>query len=122
MVSHRPADNRFYWLSADGISPGCVREDIAKWKPVVAPATVQGRIGADNQIHIHAKNWKRITIWISREMTVIDKPVTILVNTVTKMNAREIKPNLATMLEDFYTRGDRQRLFVAKVELGLTER
>src|SRR5262249_9216272 len=96
--------------------------DISKYRPLTAPATLQGRVGENNTLHLHAKNWQKVTIWFTRESIAWDKPVTILLNTVTRMNAKEIKPNLTTLLEDFYVRGDRQRLYLAKVELGLTER
>jgi hypothetical protein len=32
---------------------------------------------------------------------------------------RKVVPNLATLLEDFYQRGDRQRLYWVKVEFSL---
>ena len=43
----------------------------------------------------------------------------IYVNTQLRHFNRKVAPNLGTVLEDFYQRGDRQRLFWAKVEVSL---
>ena len=48
-----------------------------------------------------------------------DKPVTFFINSqITRAN-RKVVPSLSTLLEEFYQHGDRQRLFVAKLEFGL---
>ena len=48
-----------------------------------------------------------------------EKPVTVTVNGKIGWANRRVVPDLATVLEDFYIRGDRQRLFVAKLTFGL---
>ena len=45
-----------------------------------------------------------------------DKPITIRVNNVILWNRRRIAANPGTLLEDFYERGDRQRLCLARVD------
>src|SRR5262249_12883802 len=125
-VSNRTTDDRFYWLSAEGIADSCIN-DYAKWKKWPFPqATLQGRITPDNTIRLtNVMHWKKVTVWISRDMVPVGQPgkpvtMTIQVNNVSRI--REIKPSLTVLLEDFYQRGDRQRLFVAKEELTVTGR
>lgn len=122
-VSNRATDDRFYWLSGENIKEESINELGKNWKQLRAPATLQGRVAADNTISlINIRHWQKVTIWISRDMVALDKPVTILLNTVTRVNKKEIKPSLTVLLEDFYQRGDRQRLFVAKEEFTVTGR
>ena len=47
-----------------------------------------------------------------------DKPVTVNVNFKVRYNGEFVKPSLTTLLEDFYERGDRQRLYLARLELA----
>lgn len=121
MSSMRPGDNRFYWLSGEGINPTSVN-DLDKWRSLAVPATLQGRIAESNTIRIYAKNWKTITLWFTRGMIEFDKPVSIWIGTELRMKDKKISPSLATLLEDFYLRGDRSRLFLQKLELPLTNR
>ena len=44
------------------------------------------------------------------------KPVTVKINRRAYWTNKLVTPSAATMLEDFYERGDRQRLFMAKLE------
>ena len=55
-----------------------------------------------------------MTVWLGPGMIDFEKPVTIHLNS--RMSNRKIQPSLGTLVEDFYLRGDRQRLFFAKVE------
>lgn len=116
--SMRPTDNRFYWLSGDNMNKGSIN-DIANWKPLMAPATLQGRIAESNTINVHAKNYRQIYVWLARGMVDFDKPVTVNLNTGTKINQRKITPNMGILMEDFYQRGDRQRLYVYRIDLTM---
>ena len=44
------------------------------------------------------------------------RPVTVKWNSNAVWNKQTVAPSLATLLEDLADRGDRQRLFVAKLE------
>jgi acetyl esterase/lipase len=116
--SMRPTDNRFYWLSGDDISSKSTNS-MRGWSSRVLPALLQGAIGSGNQINISGHGYKAITVWLGPGMIDFDKPVNIYVNVHLGFGNRKITPNVATLLEDFYERGDRQRLFYAKVELPL---
>jgi len=47
-----------------------------------------------------------------------DKPLKVYVNASETFAHRKLAPNLETLLEDFYLRGDRQRVFFARVEVS----
>jgi hypothetical protein len=53
----------------------------------------------------------------SRTMVDFTRPVKITVNRAAYGREHLIAPSLATMMEDLYSRGDRQRLFWAFEEL-----
>ena len=80
-------------------------------------ATLQARI-KDNDIQIYARGFKRVTIWLGQGMLDFEKPTRIMLNQM-NCGSRKIMPNLETLLEDFYLRGDRQRHFFAKMEIPL---
>src|SRR5262249_7580292 len=113
----RNEDNRFYWLSTSDISPKCIMPDT--WKPSVIEATMAARIITGNRVNVTTYGLKQVSVWFGRGLKVdIDKPVTILVNNAVKW-AKKVKPDLATLLEDFYERSDRQRLYIARVDMDL---
>ena len=67
-----------------------------------------------------------VTVWLGRNgagesMIDFDKPITIRWTRdgrfSTPWNKKKVTPSLATLLEDLGNRDDRQRLFLAKVEL-----
>jgi hypothetical protein len=119
----RAGDNRFYWLSTDAINEACLNS-VARWRVNVTPATLTARIDpTTNEVSVRATGLKQLTVWFGRDvkgtpMIDFDKPVLIRVGLETKHN-NKVSPSLATMLEDLYQRGDRQRLFLAKVSLDL---
>jgi pimeloyl-ACP methyl ester carboxylesterase len=118
-LAMRPTDNRFYWLTGDSLNPRSIN-DIAKWNSLTAPGTLQGKLTEGNQISVYVKNYKKVTIWLGPGGVIdLTKPVSISLNTGLRVKEKMLTPSLATLLEDFYQRGDRQRLFVVKVELGL---
>ena len=51
-----------------------------------------------------------------------DKPVTLWVNSSQLGAPREVKPSLAVLMEDLYRRGDRQRLYLARIDLTLSKK
>jgi len=65
---------------------------------------------------VTVRNLKQVSVWLGRDMVDFTKPVNINVNNVPRWINKEIKPHLATLMEDFYPRGDRQRLFFARVD------
>ncbi len=117
--SHRPTDNRFYWLTVDGISERAVIGDVRNFNHYLVPSIVQGKVSEANRLNVSVRGFKQLTVWIGRGMVDFDKPVTISVNQAAAPTTRKITPSLQTLLEDFYQRGDRGRLFLARVDFNL---
>jgi pimeloyl-ACP methyl ester carboxylesterase len=114
----RSGDNRFYWLSVDAVDERQLNEG-PRFNPRLLGASLQGTRGG-NQITVHAQSVRRLTVWFRSGdgATDFDKPVAIYVN-ATKRFERKVTPSRETLLEDLYARGDRQRLYVARVELDV---
>jgi predicted esterase len=115
--SMRASDNRFYWLTTDGLNERH-ENSAGSWNTRVGAASIQGHIGEGNQISISLRGFKRVTVWLGPGMVDFDKPVSIRANANFAWPNHRVKPSLETLLEDFYQRGDRQRLFWAKAVLG----
>lgn len=116
--SMRPSDNHFYWLSAEQLNERHVN-DARTWSNKVLPATLQARVNEGNQISVNGHGFKRVTVWLGQGMIDFEKPVSVNVNSQLFLGNRRIRPSLAELLEDFYQRGDRERLYWAKLELTL---
>src|SRR5262249_41980684 len=122
--SMRPTDNRFYWLTTDAIAERSCNSP-ERWNPHVQPARLCARIDpAGNEVFVRAANVKQVTVWLGRNgkgegMGDFGRPVTVRVNLTAPWSARKVTPSLETLLRDLRDRGDRQRLFLAKIDLNL---
>ncbi len=119
----RQTDNHFYWLSTQQVMPRCLNSATA-WNTATVPAMLTGKIDpATNEIRVTAKGVKQVTVWLGRNaqgqnMINFDKKVTIYVNGPAGARRPEkLTPSLATLLEVLYQTGDRQRLFLAHVDI-----
>jgi hypothetical protein len=116
----RATDNRFYWVSTDSISPSNLN-DAGRWNPAVLTATLWGHVNRqDNSIILGTRGLRQVSIWLvrdSRGSGLIDftAPVIVLINGRAKVSAK-VTPSMETLLEDLYQRGDRQRLFLARLD------
>lgn len=112
----RQIDNHFYWLSTSEIDDQHLSEPRYDYK--TSPAALDGRIAEGNQIIIEQRKLHQLTVWLGvdmRERIDFDKPLTIRVNNALLFQRHRVQPDLTTLLEDLYDRGDRQRLVLAKV-------
>jgi Esterase PHB depolymerase len=116
--SLRPTDNHFYWVELEGLEDRHTNE-ARGWKSGIAPASVQARIGEGNQINLHGTGFHRAILWFRPGMIDFDKPVKLYVNGQQTFAPRKVVPNLETLLEEFYLQGDRQRVFLARLEVPL---
>jgi hypothetical protein len=108
----RPGDGPFYWLQADRIAPQFLNS-FANWRRI-SPARVQATVAADNRILIHTKGVSRVTVWLAPGLVDFKKKVSVQVN-LSNLKPIDVQPSLETLLEDYYQRGDRDRVFVAKL-------
>jgi pimeloyl-ACP methyl ester carboxylesterase len=124
-VTQRATDNSFYWLTTDGIKPRYVNSE-TDWHNSVPSATLRAKIILDQgAISVETVGLSNATVWLGRNgngesMIDFDKPLTVRWNRdgapSTPWNKKKVTPRLETLLEDLGNRGDRQRLFVAKLE------
>ncbi len=113
-LSLRDSDNRFYWISSEGLLPN-QSVDGRSWRNGVLGGTVYARIH-ENTIQINSRNFKRLTVWLTKEMIDFSKPVSVRINGEPRLNNLRVQASLKTLLEDVYQRGDRQRVFCARLE------
>jgi predicted esterase len=140
--SMRDCDNRFYWLTTDSIHPNCINSS-KEWAKGKRPAEFQAQLTSAasvdfkldpknpkldpkkpivdkvrtwNQINVKTYGLKQVTIWLGPNMIDFTKPV-IIYHKGDQLKQRMVHPSLATLLEDFLHQWDRQRLFLAKIEL-----
>jgi pimeloyl-ACP methyl ester carboxylesterase len=116
-VTMRRADNSFYWLSADEMNSRQLNEDLAAWNPKVTGVRLQAAIGK-NQISVTTESVTRLSVWLSTQHHIdYEQPVTVILNNKpVPVFSKKVKPSLQTLLDDLAERGDRQRLFVARLE------
>jgi pimeloyl-ACP methyl ester carboxylesterase len=110
----RQGDNRFYWLSTNALKDVCLN-DASEWKNERVGATLEGHISEGNQIHLNVRGVKDVTVWLGRDMIDFTKPLTVRINGGLVLTNRKVTPSLSTLLEDLYERGDRQRVYWAKL-------
>jgi pimeloyl-ACP methyl ester carboxylesterase len=120
----RACDNRFWWLSTNAISPSSL---YGTGRPLgrVQTATLHGRIDPDsNEIFLKVSGLRQVTVWLGRSargasMIDFDRPLTVRVGFAARVAGRRVQPSLAVLLEDLYQRGDRQQMYLAKIDLDL---
>jgi pimeloyl-ACP methyl ester carboxylesterase len=120
----RAENNRFYWLSTSDVMPRNVVTP-ERWKNSVPPASLTGRIDpVGNDIQLRVSGVRKVTVWLGRNargqyMVDLEKPLTVRVGFGVRVNRRLVRPSLKVLLEDLHERGDRQQLFVAKVDVDV---
>ncbi len=117
-VTQRTTDNSFYWLTTDDVQ----QRFLTLANP---PARVEARIDlADNTILLDTTGLNQVTVWLGAnsdgvDMVRFDKPVTVRwTRAATGWRNKLVTRSLDVLLEDLARRGDRQRLFTAKLEFS----
>ena len=91
----------------------------------VDPATLTGRIEPSaNEVVLTTRGLRDVSVWLGRNpagqyMVDFEKPLTVRVGLTAYVVNRKIRPDLAVLLEDLYSRGDRRQLYVAKVQVAI---
>jgi len=113
----RQSNNRFYWLTTNEVKDRHLIENRRGGQSLI-PARMSGRIVNGNNIFVTTFGLKQVSVLISRQMIDFDRPVQITVNNRVRWNngGKPLKPDIHTMMEDFYERNDRQRLYFYKVD------
>ncbi|MCS7014872.1 MAG: hypothetical protein NZM42_01980 [Gemmatales bacterium] len=102
-VGIRPEEDRFYWLSLPH-PPGNHR--------------LAARVLEGNRIQVRTSgNLRRISIWLNSELVELGQDIRIQLLVPSQTWQVRVQPDLRVLLEDFYQRGDRDQLFVARLDL-----
>lgn len=119
----RQIDNHFYWLSTSSILERCLNS-ASGWNERINSAMLTARIDSPtNEIVVRASGVRQVTVWLGRNgrgdsMIDFDKPVSVRMDLATVWAHKPITPRLATLLEYVYQTGDRQRMYLAKLDLA----
>jgi hypothetical protein len=111
----RSGDRFFYWLEAPALLPS-VAGTAFQFDPASA-GSFQANVLDINGVsvsRIPSPN-KRATIWLTPEMVDFSRPVTVALSG--RRRPYDVAPDIAIMLEDVRTRGDRQHVFWQKIEI-----
>lgn len=129
--SSRSDDNRFYWLSAGDIVASLLRDhtDI-RWAGTYRPATFQATLSVGNRaktggkesdiwndLNVRVRGVRSVTFWVAHDMLKLEYPLIVRMDGVQVGPKRTIVPSLDVMLQQLQESGDRQRLYVAKVDI-----
>ena len=111
----RPGDASVHWLQADGFEEQALQP--VNWdngRPKSRPEVVDGKIKPSGAIYV-TTTAGRVTIKLSPSL--IDFEQRIETRVSRKRPFRDfVKPEMKTLLDDLRERGDRQRLYWAKIE------
>jgi acetyl esterase/lipase len=115
-VSLRSWDNYFWWVEM-GEMPARSLVDPANWPPPrgTRAATLSAKV-AGGSIHVKSAS-DQVTIWLAPELIDFDKRTTITVNGQRAGRDPFVRPDLAVLLEDVRTRGDRLLPFWGRVDV-----
>jgi pimeloyl-ACP methyl ester carboxylesterase len=120
----RPTDNHFYWVSVEQINEKYVNNEFGFKRG--SPAALQALVRDNNHVYVNTRGIKTLRLWFGRlwdpqsgwrPMVDFARPVRLTVNGRPWGRERMLQPSLETMLEDLYQRGDRQRMFLAYVDV-----
>ena len=115
----REEDNHFYWLGAEKVHPGNLSPDGKPNANLTKAADLSGDIKGD-LIDIKSLGVRTISIWLGRDMINWSRPVRIAINgslaTGWKSGGKMIDQDINVLMEDYWLRGDRRMLYLARLE------
>ena len=113
----RETDNRFYWLGADRVAAANLFNPAGPVRTVV-PAELQGDIRGGNLVELRGRGVRTITVWLGRDMIDWTKPLRVNLNgsTAPGWKPKVLDQDVSVLLEDYFQRGDRRMLYLAKLE------
>jgi predicted esterase len=120
----RQGPRRFYWLEGDEVDVRRINT-VTHWNLSTRGATLHGRIDPNtNTIYLKPVGFGKLTVWLGsnrhgESMLDFSRPVMVRIGLGYYRRFPALKPSLSALLEDLYRRGDRQRLFLGKLELSL---
>jgi hypothetical protein len=113
--SARPSDNEFFWISAEKFLPSVMKDPRVLDRKKIRPAKLEGKInGNTNSIQLRLRGPTSAKLWLNSDMLDLDRPLRVHINGSQECH-KLILPDLGVLLEDFWARADRQKLFYARL-------
>ncbi len=112
----RPIDNRFYWVRTEAF-PAQIMRPIpytGNQRLRARPVSLKVSIKLGNVIYV-SSGGKINTLWLNPELVDFDKRLEVRIDGQRKFNDF-LRPDMKAMLDDFKNRGDRQKLFDARLD------
>ncbi|MCA9020035.1 MAG: hypothetical protein KDA74_07840, partial [Planctomycetaceae bacterium] len=112
----RPIDNRFYWVRTENF-PAQIMRPISysgNQRIRARPVSLKVSIKLGNVIYV-SSGGKINTLWLNPELVDFDKRLEVRIDGQRKFNDF-LRPDMKAMLDDFKNRGDRQKLFDARLD------
>lgn len=116
----RPNNNRFFWLKSHTIPDSSRVRQASLKAPVGRPKKISAKIlsGRVEYTSISINSPSRVhTVWLTPELVDFDRRLQIRVGSTRKYNDF-IEASIETILDDLRLRGDRQKIYQAKIELN----
>jgi hypothetical protein len=112
----RPLDNRYYWVRTDDFPRHIMQgpEYVGNGRIRARPVTLGVSIKLGNVIYVKSGG-KSYSLWLNPELVDFDKRLEVHVDNKTRFNDF-LRPDMKAMLDDFRDRGDRQKLFDARLD------
>lgn len=117
-TTHRPGDDRFYWLGAERIDPKHLTDPQAP-RRTPNPASLEGDIVNGNVVSVRSVGVRTISVWLGKDMIDWSQPVKVNLNgaALNGWRPKVLEPDMAVLLEDYWLRGDRRMLYLARLEV-----
>jgi len=114
----RPSDNRFYWLQGSQMPRNVTQSSVlvSGGRTRVSPMTFKARVTKGNTIYI-TSGARRHNLWLAPQFVDFDKRVIVRHRGRQAFNGFP-RPDIAVLLEDLRVRGDRQKLYPARIDLN----
>jgi predicted esterase len=107
----RLTGNRFFWMQCEGLPQTVVESPILGGNGKYdRPLTVSMRASVGNTVRVKAGT-EKVSIWLSPELVDFNERITVYINSDREIHNSFVRPSVEDMLEDFRTRGDRQKLY-----------
>ena len=78
--------------------------------------SVAAKTVAGNKFAVYTEGVSGVHLWLARGMIDFDKPVGVHLN-FKELKDVTVKPSLNVLMEDFFERGDRQQLYLARIDV-----
>ena len=111
----RKSDNAFYWMRGDDLPDSLYRPIVWESRSRKIPRKFDGHVTPGGAIYVSHPG-RRTSIWLAPELFDFDNRCKVRVNGRTVLNDY-IEPSAEALLNDLRDRGDRERLYWARLDL-----